>query len=136
MYFSSFSSKFRIIWSFMLALTLTGTVAAEAYLLRGSEKEELNIIDEESKSENELKEENSGRKHSENKYEGANSGDDNLGSSSEFNSGISTHAVFFPLDYSHAYYPHLNFSALPTLENAKVIHFKLFIKYHSLVFYA
>lgn len=120
----------------MLALTLMGTVAAEAYLIRSSEKEALNIIDEEAKSENELKEENSSRKHSENKYEGANSGDDNLGSSSDFNSGFRTHAVFFLLDYIHAYFLHLSSLALLNPDNTQDIHFKLFIKYHRQVFYA
>jgi hypothetical protein len=135
------SASVRVLWSFLLALLLSGTAIGEAYTYRTIliDKDDLEFCDEEGKTEGERAEENEnrGEKGAESLFEGGDGdGNNGFGGKKQFCLYSPKHnSIFSDISCSYAYYPHLNKYSAP---NAKLLvypHVSYFLLYHKLVFY-
>jgi hypothetical protein len=123
-----------------LALLLTGSVIADAYVLSTTEKytDELCLNDEEGKYEGEKAEESEsrGEKGSESLFDGNDGSNSGSFGKKQIIAQQSLYALLLPFFCSYAYYPHINNDiSAPDADSLSDIDYPFFIKYHRLVFY-
>ncbi len=137
---NSLSTGFRVIWSFLLALLLSGTAVGEAYTHRAVLKDEdLEFCDDENKTEGEKAEENEnrGEKSAESLFEGSEGdGNNGFGGKKQFCENHPNHNFSLSIfNCSYSYYPHVNEYAAPNAEQLVSPPVSFYLLYHKLVFY-